>query len=64
VKKRHRVKAVSLAQRKDRIRQRLTARGVKSIKHEIAKGYAEPRAPKEEAAAEAEAAPAEEAADE
>jgi len=41
----------SLAQRKDRIRQRLTAKGIKSIKDEIAKGYAEPRAPKEEEAA-------------
>jgi len=66
VKKRWRPKAVSLAQRKNRIRQRLTARGVKSIKHEIAKGYAEPRVPKEETApaAAAEAAPADEAADE
>jgi len=62
-KKRHRVKAASLQQRKDRIRQKLTARGVKSIKAEIAAGVAAPRAPKEEAAPAA-AAAAPEAADE
>jgi large subunit ribosomal protein L5e len=64
-KKRWRTAARSLAQRKDRIRQRLLAKGVKSIKDEIAKGYAEPRAPKEEAAEEGgEEAAAEEAAEE
>jgi large subunit ribosomal protein L5e len=46
-KKRHRTAARSLAQRKDRIRQRLTAKGVHSIKDEIAAGYAAPRAAKE-----------------
>jgi len=65
-KKRWRSKKISLQQRKDRIRQKLTAKGVKSIKDEIAKGYAEPRAAAaaEPAAAADEAAPAEEAADE
>jgi len=55
-KKRHRTAARSLAQRKDRIRQRLLAKGVKSIKDEIAAGVAEPRAAPEEEAAEGEAA--------
>jgi large subunit ribosomal protein L5e len=62
-KKRWRTAARSLAQRKDRIRQKLNAKGVKSIKDEIAKGYAEPRAAKEEEAAEGEEA-AEEATEE
>jgi len=62
-KKRWRVQKQSLQQRKDRIRQKLTAKGVKSIKDEIAKGYAEPRAAPTEAAA-GDAAAAEEAADE
>jgi len=65
VKKRWRPAARSLAQRKDRIRQKLLAKGVKSIKHEIARGYADPRAKVDEAAAEGgeeEAAGGEEAA--
>lgn len=65
VKKRHRTAARSLAQRKDRIRQKLVAKGVTSIKDEIAAGYAAPRAAKDaendEAAVEA---AAEEAAEE
>jgi len=66
-KKRFRTAARSLAQRKDRIRQILVAKGVKSIKDEIAAGYAAPRQPKEEEAAEAgegEEAAAEEATEE
>jgi len=51
-KKRWRSAARSLQQRKDRIRQKLNAKKVFSIKDEIAAGYAAPRAPKEEAAAE------------
>jgi len=42
-KKRWRRKAASLQQRKDRIRQILVAKGVSSIKDEIAKGVAAPR---------------------
>jgi large subunit ribosomal protein L5e len=64
-KKRHRTAARSLAQRKDRIRQKLVAKGVKSIKDEIAAGYAAPRAAKEDAAEEGAAEEAtEEAAEE
>jgi len=42
-KKRWRRAAISLQQRKARIRVKLTARGVKSIKDEIAAGVAQPR---------------------
>jgi len=52
-KKRWRRAAISLQQRKARVRVKLTARGVKSIKDEIAAGVAQPR---EAAAAPAEAA--------
>jgi large subunit ribosomal protein L5e len=55
-KKRWRRAAISLQQRKARIRVKLTARGVKSIKAEIAAGVA---APREAAAAAAPAAEAE-----
>jgi len=57
-KKRYQPAKRTLSQRKDRIRQKLTAKGIKSIKDEIAKGYAEPRAPKEQAVAEGEEAAA------
>jgi large subunit ribosomal protein L5e len=56
-KKRWRRAAASLQQRKARIRTKLTAKGVRSIKAEIAAGVAQPRA----AAAAAPAADAEEA---
>jgi len=51
-KKRWRRAAISLQQRKDRIRVKITARGVKSIKDEIATGVAQPREAPAEAAAE------------
>jgi large subunit ribosomal protein L5e len=59
-KKRFRTAARSLAQRKDRIRQRLQAKGVKSIKAEIAAGYAAPRAVTDAASDEAATEAAEE----
>jgi large subunit ribosomal protein L5e len=52
-KKRWRRAAISLAQRKARVRVKLTARGVKSIKDEIARGVAAPRDAAPAAAAEA-----------
>jgi len=60
-KKRWRRAAISLAQRKARIRVKLTARGIKSIKAEIAAGVAQPRTAKPAEEAKDEAAEEEEA---